>query len=140
MVKIICRSLLQETYEIKDCLFCSDGTSMDSEKWNADSTLTVSADSTGKSIVATGTGWYSALTDTKQQMGWTGDLTVEFDVISITGTVRFGIVNNNSNLVWITPTVGHYVRTVSLTELYRIGFRLGADMSIKFKNFVIYPV
>ena len=131
---------LQETFVIEDVLFYSDGTSMDSEKWNADSTLNVSADSTGKSIVANGTGWYSALTDTKQQIAWTGDLTIEFDVIDITGTVRFGVVNNNSNLVWVTPNTGHYARTVSLTELYRIGFRFSANTSIKFKNFKIYSI
>lgn len=133
-------TLLQETFVIEDCLFYSDGTSMDSEKWNADSTLNVSADSTGKSISASGTGWYSALTDTKQQIAWTGDLTIEFDVVDINGTVRFGVVNNNSNLVWVTPNIGHYARTVSLTELYRIGFRFSANTSIKFKNFKIYSV
>ena len=131
--------ILQETYEIKDCLFYSDGTSMDTDKWNADSTLTVSADSTGKSISANGVGWYSALPDTQQIMGWTGDLTIEFDVININGIVRFGINNNGGNLVWVTPSVGHNTRTVSLTDLYRIGFRLSTDMSIKFKNFMIYP-
>ena len=132
--------VLQETFVIEDCLFYSDGTSVDSEKWNADSTLSISADSTGKSISASGTGWYSALTDTKQQIAWTGDLTIEFDVIDITGTVRFAVGNSNGNAVWITPTIGHIVRTVSLTELYRIGFRLSTDMSIKFKNFKIYSV
>ena len=143
---------------------CTDGTS----KWSgADSRVTATSDSTGITLTwVSGTYIFWANADGSTEFDYTGDFTVEFDLLSNGNNATIQIYDNSAS-TYYTKTLnqlngmnaGHFKivkdgqvfktfvdgveKTTQqvdsdITGACRVGFRQSSASTIKFKNFKIY--
>lgn len=135
MVKIICRSLLQETYEIYDCTYIDYAiTGNKNTKWvnqqiGESPCYTVTVDSTGTLLVKNANGNYTPST-VANSTGWNDRLlinepyAVEFDLVEVNangGTFRMYYNNSLQQQLDITVTgTGHYKFVMEQDKVYYI--------------------
>jgi len=143
---------------------CTNGTS----KWSgADSRVTATSDSTGITVTwVSGTYIFWANADGSTEFDYTGDFTVEFDLLSNGNNATIQIYDGSASTYYnktldqlSSMNAGHYkivkdgqvFRTYvdgvekttqqvnsNITNACRVGFRQRSASTIKFKNFKIY--
>ena len=152
---------LTKTYVIIDGLFKDTATSSDyNPNWsNLNNRFTVSRDDTGTLLTSTGawSQWYA-----NNNATFSAPLCVEFEVVSFTETPVIRFRNNNANSPFMISETGHYKIVfdessidvivngvskqhwipVSILELpFAVFFECSdANESVKYRNFVIYPI
>ena len=155
-----------ETYEVWDTLFFDDGvTSPKTANWNNYfDRLTVTVDETGTTLAresSSETGYYLT------PLAYSTPFAIEFDIVEISSKTANGIdfmlgssdnnktfnalvINSNDSIkiVYDGTTIRTYRNgsttpsevSLSLTGDIRIGFFIGVNQHIKFKNFKIYGI
>lgn len=163
----LCR-FQSEIYETLDCLFYDKGILGDSDthtdQWlNGGSTMTAQSDGTLISATALSTNWANKKGTSSSEFDYTGKVAVEFDLVETTDDYIQVQFYDGANLLYGTVgsnQIGHikvvldgnkatpYYNGVKGTDWtgqamvnpFRVGFRVHANLSMKFKEFKIYPI
>lgn len=157
---------VSETYSVIDGVFYDDGvTSPKTATWyNQGNSFTITPDSDGTTVSASTSSLQSMFADANgfsASYKFDSIICIEFDLLQADNTFLFAIMGQNNTSISCTLTqTGHYkiyydgekqykylddelietpsVRT--LTPNCAVGFRVNGTGTIKFKNFVIYPI
>jgi len=155
-----------ETYGVIDGTFKDIGTDVPKTAtwYNQGNNFTITPDSSGTTVSASTSSLQSMFADSNgfsASFKFDSVICVEFDLISADNTFIFAILgNSNTSITCSVSQTGHYkiyydgekqykylngelietpsVRT--LTPNCAVGFRINGTGTIKFKNFVIYPI
>lgn len=158
--------LQSEIYELIDAIFYDQAvTGKKNDKWgNYSNRLTIETDATGTLLTgyASSNGYYIANSEDAFSFS---DYTCEFDVVSISGGVRWyhqhetlgnenvfvlntyvsdgnhvKIVVKNGTAILYVDNVQRATYTLTISSLYEVAFRFntGVNNTIKYKNFILY--
>ena len=150
-------TLLQESFVLLDTKSYDDGTKTVSDYWNNTSLLTRNDDST-TTFEASNWAMSSFKVNNTTTIPFTNGITVEFDVIEITGSPRIN-GNDGSHHGIVLSETGHYkvifkdnlmscsvdggtptdIAFDTTVSSFSVGFRSGSTVaSVKFDNFLLY--
>jgi len=159
-VCVFFRMVLQETYELKDGTFVDIGTSTSYTAWATTNNITVNRSTTETTLTQTDTSSFGYMW---QSFSTITDIIFEFDVYTtdrsytlcsfrdggtvvraISGTTA-GLTDNTWGHVKLTLKDGKvYVNDAttgtSISTWNRLYITLNNGMTIKYKNFVVYPI
>ena len=148
-------NLLSETYVLTDAIFISNG----NLNCSSNAQVTIESDGYVLSPIDTSSYGFVYFSTSNASSNWIRfdkDSTVEFEVLSYTGTNSFRLDGNTTEAIYTIDATGKYriVYKGTTTEVYRddtlittvtttdetknLRFRVNASSSIKIKNWLYY--